>query len=48
MKPRRLVAGALVVLGAVLMFAAPATLSGVVLIVVGVLVEIVGIMLERR
>jgi len=41
-------AGVLVVLGAVLMFTAPATMSGVVLIAVGVLIEIVGIMLERR
>jgi hypothetical protein len=48
MKPRRLVAGVLVVLGAVLMFAAPATMSGVALIGLGILVEIVGIMLERR
>ena len=48
MKPRRLLAGALVVLGAVLMFAAPETPSGLVLIAVGVVIEIVGIMLERR
>jgi hypothetical protein len=48
MKPRRLLAGTLVVVGAVLMFAAPETVSGVAMIALGVLVEIVGIMLERR
>ena len=48
MKPRRVVASALVVLGGVLIFAAPETMSGLALIAVGILVEIVGIMLERR
>ncbi|MCL4799745.1 MAG: hypothetical protein KJ025_09180 [Burkholderiales bacterium] len=46
--PRRILAGALVVLGAVLIFAAPETVSGVVLISIGILIELVGIMLERR
>lgn len=48
MKPRRVVASALVVLGGALIFAAPETMSGLALIAVGILVEIVGIMLERR
>ncbi len=48
MKPRRILAGALVVLGGVIIFAAPETMSGAALIAVGVLVEVVGIMLERR
>ena len=50
MKPRRIVAGALVVLGGVLMFAAPETetLSGAIVLGLGVLLEIAGIALERR
>ena len=50
MKPRRIVAGVLVVLGAVLMFAAPETesLSGAIVMGLGVLIEIGGIALERR
>lgn len=50
MKPRRIIAGVLVVLGAVLMFAAPETetLSGAIVLGLGVLVEIAGIALERR
>ena len=50
MKPRRIVAGALVVIGAVLMFAAPVTetLSGAIVLGLGVLLEIAGIALERR
>jgi hypothetical protein len=49
-KPRRIVAGALVVIGAVLMFAAPETetLSGAIVLGLGVLIEIAGIALERR
>jgi len=49
-KPRRIVAGALVVLGAVLMFAAPETetLSGAIVLGLGVVIEIAGIALERR
>ena len=45
---RRVVAGVLIVLGAVLMFAAPETLSGVIVIVLGLAIEIAGIALERR
>lgn len=50
MKPRRIVAGVLVLLGAVLMFAAPETesLSGAIVMGLGVLIEIGGIALERR
>ena len=50
MKPRRIVAGVLVVLGAVLMFAAPETesLSGAIVMGLGVLIEIAGIALEQR
>lgn len=50
MKPRRIVAGVLVVLGAVLMFAAPEaeSLSGAIVMGLGVLIEIAGIALERR
>lgn len=50
MKARRIVAGVLVVLGAVLMFAAPETesLSGAIAMGLGVLIEIAGIALERR
>jgi hypothetical protein len=42
------VAAVLIVFGAVLMFAAPETLSGLVVIVLGVAIEIAGIALERR
>jgi hypothetical protein len=50
MKLRRTIAGLLVVLGAVLMFAAPETetASGAIAMGLGVLIEIVGIALERR
>ena len=50
MKPRRIIAGALVVVGAVLMFAAPETesVAGAIVMGLGVLVEIAGIALERR
>ena len=50
MKPRRIVAGVLVVLGAVLMFAAPEdeSLSGAIVMGLGVLIEIAGIAFERR
>ncbi|MGQ0577945.1 MAG: hypothetical protein ACT4PQ_03430 [Betaproteobacteria bacterium] len=48
MKPRRVVAALLIVLGAVMLFAAPETLGGVLAIAAGVIVEIVGITLEKR
>lgn len=41
-------AAVLIVFGAVLMFAAPETLSGLAVIVLGVVIEIAGIALERR
>jgi hypothetical protein len=49
-KPRRIIAGVLVVLGALLMFAAPETesFSGAIVMGLGVLLEITGIALERR
>lgn len=48
MKARRLVAGLLIVLGAVMLFAAPETRGGVLAIAAGVIIEIVGIALEKR
>jgi drug/metabolite transporter (DMT)-like permease len=54
MKPRRILAGVLVVLGAVLMLLAPQTLFtgqsgiGAIVILAGVAIEIAGIALERR
>ena len=46
--PRRIAAGVLIVFGAVLMFAAPDTMSGLVMVVLAVAIEAVGIALERR
>jgi drug/metabolite transporter (DMT)-like permease len=54
MTPRRILAGVLVVLGAVLMLLAPQTLFtgqsgiGAIVILAGVAIEIAGIALERR
>ncbi len=48
MKPRRVVAALLIALGAVMLFAAPETLGGVLAITAGVIIEIVGIALEKR
>lgn len=45
---RRVVAGVLIVFGAVLMLAATETLSGALVIALGVAIEIAGIALERR
>lgn len=45
---RRVVAGALIAVGVVLMLAAPDTTSGVVMIVLAVAIEIAGLALERR
>lgn len=49
MKPRRIVAGALVVVGAVLMLIAPAQapLGGAIVMGLGVLIEIAEIALKR-
>jgi len=48
MKPRRVVAALLIVLGAVMLFAAPETRRGMFAIAAGVIIEIVGIALEKR
>jgi hypothetical protein len=48
MKPRRVVAGLLIALGAVLLFAATETLGGLLAIAAGIVIEVVGIALERR
>ncbi|HWQ40369.1 MAG TPA: hypothetical protein VNM24_17455 [Burkholderiales bacterium] len=48
MKPRRLSAIVLVLLGAAMLFAAPETLGGLLVIGAGVAVELVGIALEKR
>lgn len=47
-RPRRVLAMLLVVLGGVLMYLAPEVWFGVVLLVLGVVVEAVGIALEHR
>lgn len=48
MKLRRLLALTLIVLGAVLWWMAPETVSGLVLIGIGVVIELLGLVLERR
>ena len=48
LNPRRILAGALVVLGAILLFAAPETLAGGHVAALGIAIEVVGIALERR
>ena len=48
MKLRRIIAIILVVLGGVLIFLAPETIGGFILIAIGVVVEAVGIFLEHR
>ena len=48
MKPRRVLAALLIVLGAVMLFAAPETRGGLFAIAAGVIIEIVGIALEKR
>jgi hypothetical protein len=48
MKPRRLFAALLIALGAVMLFAAPETLGGAIAIAAGVIIELVGIALEKR
>ena len=45
---RRALAGALIVLGAVLIWLAPATWAGAALLALGVLVELVGVSLSRQ
>ncbi len=48
MKPRRITAIALVILGGLFLFLAPETRGGLILLGLGVIIEIVGITLERR
>jgi len=48
MKLRRLLAAVLIVLGALLLWFAPETTIGIVLIIAGIGIEILGIALERR
>lgn len=48
MKFRRLVAALLIALGAVMLFAAPETRGGLLAIAAGVIIEIVGIALDKR
>jgi uncharacterized membrane protein len=45
---RRLVAGILFAFGVVLMLAAPATRAGLAVLVLAVVIEVAGILLERR
>ena len=45
---RRALAGALIVLGAVLIWLAPETWAGAALLALGVLVELVGVSLSRQ
>ncbi len=47
-KQRRFLAGFLIGVGALLLFIAPETRGGWVLIVIGIAVEITGIALERK
>ena len=47
-RPRRVLALFLVVLGGVLMYLAPAILAGLVVLVLGVVIELAGIALEHR
>jgi membrane-bound ClpP family serine protease len=48
MKPRRILSAILIVLGAVMLFAATETLGGLIAIGAGVVIEVVGIALEKR
>lgn len=45
---RRLVAGGLILLGVALMVAAPNTWSGFVMLGAGIVVELVGLVLEKK
>lgn len=45
---RRIVAGILIALGGLLMFIAPEVWQGVILLALGVLLELVGIAIERK
>lgn len=45
---RRIVAGLLIVLGAVMLWFAPESMGGIVLLVCGIAIEIIGITLEHK
>lgn len=47
-RSRRLVAGFIVVLGAILMFLAPETWPGAVVLIFGVVLELAGIALDHK
>lgn len=47
-RSRRILAGFLVVLGGVLMYLAPEVWTGLVILIVGVIIELIGIALERN
>lgn len=47
-KPRRIMAIALVILGGLLLFLAPETQEGLVLVALGLMLEIAGITLEHH
>lgn len=47
-KQRRILASVLIVLGALLWWFAPETPGGVVMVLIGVIVEIVGIFIEHK
>ena len=47
-KPRRILAGFLIVLGAILLLIATETWGGLILILIGIAIEIIGIALEKR
>jgi hypothetical protein len=47
-KPRRAIAAGFIVLGGVMLFAAPNTLGGMLMIAAGIVIEVVGIALEKR
>ena len=47
-RPRRLISGILVVFSLVLMLAAPESRAGLVMLVVAALVELAGVLLDRR
>lgn len=48
MKRRRLVAIVLIVLGALMLWLAPETGGGVILIVAGIVIEVLGLIMEHR
>lgn len=47
-KTRRIIAGSLIVLGGIFLFLAPETMGGIALIAIGIVIEGIGIYLERQ